>query len=162
MASPYSMVPTGAPNTTWGGGALGGIAQTALSGFNGFMQGQQYLDKWRAIQTQRMLDQFAVPAKAAEFQAQFQQNALAAQLDKQQYIALAAALRQRINNQGAMPMDGQRRVAAAVPQAAAPWPQIDPNAGAAITSPVTTPDITTTPIIDPYDEGMMVNFGFTR
>jgi hypothetical protein len=131
MANPFSMVPTGAPNTTWGGGALGGIAQMGLSAFRGFQQGQQYLDWWRQVQNQRMLDQFAVPAQAAEMQASFQKNALAAQLSKQEYIAMAAKLKERVNPQGAMAMDGQQPAQPAPQTQQAPvangWPRLNPT-----------------------------------
>jgi hypothetical protein len=127
MASPYSMIPTGAPNQMWGGGALGGLAQMGIGAFKGFQNGQQYLDWWRNVQNQRMLDQFAVPAKAAEYQASFQNNALVAQLQKQNYIAMAAALKQRVNPQGAMPIDGQQQPQQQLQQPAAQWPQLTPT-----------------------------------
>lgn len=131
--SAYSMVPTGAPNSMWGGGALGGIAQMGLSAFKGFQNGQQYLDWWRNVQNQRMLDQFAVPAKAAEHQANFQQDALSAQLGQQQFQALAAMLKQKVNPQGALPMDRQQAPIEGPPASAAgkpaqQWAPLDPNA----------------------------------
>jgi hypothetical protein len=101
----YSMIPSGAPNTTWGGGALGGIAQTGIAAFQGFQNAQKFGEWWRQLQNQRLMDQFAIPAQAAGLQAGFQENALSAQLNRQKMEALMAALKMRTNNQGMMPQD---------------------------------------------------------
>jgi hypothetical protein len=83
------------PGMIFGSGSgFGGLAHTGLAAFNAYGQGMDWMEAMRKMQMQQQLDQFSQPAKLAQMQNQFQQNALGAQQVSDSQIGYYAARQQ--------------------------------------------------------------------